>query len=641
MAAKFNSSSFSRTSNLPTPGSFTICGFAKYNANTGTYGMLADLDDGSHWLQMGVGSSGNTLQLFSDVTGESSTIATLSVGDIFFWAVSSASGANATVAYFKPISSNSFTSVTGTAAVFTPTSLYVGSDPFNEPFNGSIWNVKCWDRALTSSELLIESYYSLVQFPTNLNFHWPMRSGSDIYDLGGNARNATVNGTVTTEDIGVKLWNQSPKLFVPTSTSSPNISAGLISQSAISAALSTSIRANSTLASSSSLVSGLSTAVRLQSNISGVANTTLSLTTSIKLAETIISQSSLTAGLVVGSSLSSSLVSQATLTSSLTSSINLGQNLAGVSSLTPVLQSSIRLATSLSSNSTTSASLNSSVILGVNLQSNSSISASLGGSASFQSSLVSNGTLTSNLSTNIQLGSPFSASATVSFDLLLPKTLATSFVSTSGQSGSLSSSIRLNAGLAANTSTTSSLSTLVKLQTSLTSSATTTTTALSTSIKLGSALNVSSSFTSALYSPSSLQLNLNCIGTNSYQLNTGIPLSSSFISSQNQTASLLNSIRLGSNLSTSQSSTASLSTSIKLGSDFLTSSSISFTLPSASLLELNLYALSSFSLTSAIGFTISYTYEVEDTQRVYLAEIEDWKFEVDKSKQTILVLKDD
>lgn len=223
MAVRFNTSGNShltRTANLPTSTAFTICGWSKMVASTGNYAAIAVVESNLYtaynYIQLVTLADGVSLGLYATNTSTSG-LATLAVGDVFFWALTAnGSGAGAVTGYHKGLNTvGGLSSVTTTGDSFTPGAVFVGSDSWQEPFNGSTWNVKCWDRALTAEELLVESAYERVMYPASLNFHWPLSGTSDLNDRSGNGRAATATGTLTTEDNGGQAWAPSSKIFIP------------------------------------------------------------------------------------------------------------------------------------------------------------------------------------------------------------------------------------------------------------------------------------------------------------------------------------------------------------------------------------------------------------------------------------------
>jgi hypothetical protein len=128
------------------------------------------------------------------------------VGTDFFWAIiCSGLTVGAHVGYYRASTANTLTTLTmsgGSRVNMTPALLRFGktSETGAAGWNGRLWNIKCWNRALTAAELLIESFYTRVMYPSSINFHWPLRNASDTRDLSGNARSPTTAGSLATED---------------------------------------------------------------------------------------------------------------------------------------------------------------------------------------------------------------------------------------------------------------------------------------------------------------------------------------------------------------------------------------------------------------------------------------------------------
>lgn len=222
-----------RTANLPDDIAFTLCGWARLSVDANAFCGLASIDSGSNpsqYITLETDADGTSLHVVTD-GATAGALASLTVGTDFFWAVSSSGTAAAnTVAYYRTASANTFTTAnpTGTRAAMTPAQVVVmGSgfgDAFGERFNGAVWNVKCWDRVLTAAELLIESYYERVKFPASLNFQWLLPNTSNVTDSSGNARSATVTGTLSTEDSHFGLWKPRRRIIFPPGASTQSFS---------------------------------------------------------------------------------------------------------------------------------------------------------------------------------------------------------------------------------------------------------------------------------------------------------------------------------------------------------------------------------------------------------------------------------
>lgn len=162
-------------------------------------------------LESGTPSAANGLYIETSVAGDLSlttdstvSIATIVAGVDFFWAITSSGlTAGLSIGYFRALTDNvlDFNVSTGTRSAFTPAVLYVGDNSYAAPFNGRIWDVKCWGRVLTERELLLQSYASYPLNEDALNFWWPLERHDLIRDFGPQRRDPTVTGTLTTEPL--------------------------------------------------------------------------------------------------------------------------------------------------------------------------------------------------------------------------------------------------------------------------------------------------------------------------------------------------------------------------------------------------------------------------------------------------------
>lgn len=77
-----------------------------------------------------------------------------------------------------------------------------------------MWNVKIWDRSLNDDELLVESFYAGVKYPTSLHLWWQLKRHDDLSDSSGNGRSGTSGGTLTTEDASWQPWKSGAQIIV-------------------------------------------------------------------------------------------------------------------------------------------------------------------------------------------------------------------------------------------------------------------------------------------------------------------------------------------------------------------------------------------------------------------------------------------
>lgn len=239
MAVRFDTGgeAIQRSANVPTSTAYTCCGWGRIVTDNNAISIIANLEAAAvaDILAFAADSDGTTLSIFWDGGTEFANVLAVTVGQDFFWALtSSGNAAGDKIGYARLSSSNALTSAaSGTAADgFTSANMSFGCATSSAlPFNGRVWNIKCWDRVLTAAELLVESYYRRVMYPSSLNFHWPLDRHTDLNDYGGNGRAGTAVGTLSTEDVGLGLWRNRRRVFVPAaaaSTGGPLVGGSLV-----------------------------------------------------------------------------------------------------------------------------------------------------------------------------------------------------------------------------------------------------------------------------------------------------------------------------------------------------------------------------------------------------------------------------
>lgn len=215
MAVRFDASGdrLYRTANLPGIRSFTASGWARLSVDRNDYSCLFTLYGGSNEYIFATDSDGTTLRLYT--TSFSSGGFSLTVGQPFFWACGS-DGSNSYAA-FRPVGSNTLQSYTHTLSANSATStMVVGTNFYGEWWNGEVSNVKVWDRLLSPSELLAESFFERPQYPDSLNVWWPAhKAATAAADLSGNGRDATIGGSIADADRGINLWAPRRRIILP------------------------------------------------------------------------------------------------------------------------------------------------------------------------------------------------------------------------------------------------------------------------------------------------------------------------------------------------------------------------------------------------------------------------------------------
>lgn len=223
MAVRFDASGdrLYNTANPPTASAYTICGWAVLDVDRNGYAAICSVEDGLTnavtTQNLVTDADGTTIRIFSGGDFSAGSFAP-GVGVPFFWSMTATStGANGVTARLRTVSQNTLSSFSRVGISYTPTHVFIGNDSYSEWWNGRVWNVKQWNRALTEAELLVESYYARPMFPASLNFWWPLHNASDTADRSGNGRNPTVGGTLTTEDGPVNLWVPRRRIILPAS----------------------------------------------------------------------------------------------------------------------------------------------------------------------------------------------------------------------------------------------------------------------------------------------------------------------------------------------------------------------------------------------------------------------------------------
>jgi len=99
--------------------------------------------------------------------------------------------------------------------------VIVGNDSYDEWIDMRVWNVKCWDRVLTAAEILVESFYDAVKFPSSINFHWKLPDTSRVEDSSGNGRGATVGGSLASELTSWQPWKPGARIYIGPAAARP------------------------------------------------------------------------------------------------------------------------------------------------------------------------------------------------------------------------------------------------------------------------------------------------------------------------------------------------------------------------------------------------------------------------------------
>jgi concanavalin A-like lectin/glucanase superfamily protein len=206
MAVRFDASgdALSRTTNVPSRTACTMMGWVN----------LA-VDRNSNSDAMALRQSGGTSNIFTiqtDVDGTSiqqfvastqgATFGTYVVGQWMFVAITGNATPQA-ISYCRAASATSLSTSAAIATASVTAAMISFGDRFpagGEFINGYMAVLKVFDAALTSTEILAESFTVQPVRQTNINSWFPLTSITQAADQSGNARNLTVGGTVTWDD---------------------------------------------------------------------------------------------------------------------------------------------------------------------------------------------------------------------------------------------------------------------------------------------------------------------------------------------------------------------------------------------------------------------------------------------------------
>jgi hypothetical protein len=192
-----------RTTSLPTSIAFTIAGFVYVNTISTVFQIFASLNDtaDANFISIGFTQTvGNALSLFTH-GGASDFPSRPPTGEWVFFAITN-NNTNA-VGYWARLNAATFVSISrASPSSFTPTFLSIGSDNVDEFADVRLANVKVWNRALTSAELLREKTIGRPYDATSINLFSPLAGPGDVRDYSGNGRNWTVVGTALQQVAG-------------------------------------------------------------------------------------------------------------------------------------------------------------------------------------------------------------------------------------------------------------------------------------------------------------------------------------------------------------------------------------------------------------------------------------------------------
>ena len=184
-----------RTANLPALSAFTLAGWCyRYSNRSGQFQFITGIEDASSnangWLLFGWDNE-NSLAISTN--DGYTTVASPANTTWFYWFLRS-NGTNSYQAGWK--TTGAWTTVTLTATLtWTPAVVWVGNDSYDEWLDSASERVRCWDAALTNTELDSELASATPVRTSNLRANWPLVS--DANDTTANGYNLTTVGSVS------------------------------------------------------------------------------------------------------------------------------------------------------------------------------------------------------------------------------------------------------------------------------------------------------------------------------------------------------------------------------------------------------------------------------------------------------------
>lgn len=194
-----------RTASLPSLTNFTACGWVRLKVSqAGSYRYIftiaEDITTTDKQVQLGA-DSGNNWYLGTSTDVYDYFASSPSLDTWYFWFVKANAdpdtwdaGIAAAGGTFDALQ------VPNTTLSFTTGSIVFSNDTWSSYLNSEASCIKVWDAILTEAELYQEMYSMLPRRFADLHLYWPLWGSGDTADYSGNAKDATVGGTLATAD---------------------------------------------------------------------------------------------------------------------------------------------------------------------------------------------------------------------------------------------------------------------------------------------------------------------------------------------------------------------------------------------------------------------------------------------------------
>lgn len=326
--------------------------FNVYDASSGNGVQLAFLSDGTFKLVCVGGASG----LFASAP---------STTDWFWFAITCpGGGAGATIGYFRNQNSAALTSVTATAATYTPNQITI---PYFHNLDAEMCCFRIWNAVLTSTEILTETRSQLPVRSANLYAAYRMAlAASAGTDTSGNGFNLPNIGTITDGLTEPYFW----------------IGSGIIADTA-SANLSTGVPIAAAAAAVATVTDALTTLIKNASSAQDVALASGSLLTTVKLSAAVSALASAAGTLVGGIQLAGAAIDVSANTGVLTSKIQLAATAQDVMSASASLLTALKLASGAADSVSASTAMTTKVLIATAAQNVATVAGNLSAAIRF------------------------------------------------------------------------------------------------------------------------------------------------------------------------------------------------------------------------------------------------------------------
>ena len=211
-----------RSANVPSPTSFTICGWVKQTASPTAIASIFAIDRlTSHYCELVWDNADSQWHIENNSGDKANLIAP--TNNVWYFLAFTCEGTGSTdLKGYVSAEASSGWDGTGSVAgkAFTSTVLTIGSNNFTQPMNGCEFsNILVYNSALSSAALLNQKRRFLPFVTANINIWSPFidTGENDFIDYSGNGRNWTETGTVSTgaADPPISWGAPSRRIIIP------------------------------------------------------------------------------------------------------------------------------------------------------------------------------------------------------------------------------------------------------------------------------------------------------------------------------------------------------------------------------------------------------------------------------------------